>query len=94
MTQTQLYGRRRESCPVPKVIWTASAQLLVEFDVCLRDDVFIFFPRREVERERLPLDGFLLARLQFFVGLDDFRFLEVIANVVIAVAGVDESHSR
>ena len=32
------------------------ASLVVEFDVRLRDDVPVFFPRREIERERLDLD--------------------------------------
>ncbi len=64
------------------------AALVVDLGVGLRDDVAVFFPRRQVERERLEVDELLAALLQIGVGLEDFRLLHVIADAVIAVAGV------
>ena len=39
------------------------AALVVQFDVRLRDGVPVFFPRRQIERERLDLDRLLAAAL-------------------------------
>ncbi len=47
------------------------AALVVEFDVGLRDDVPVFFPRREIERERLVLDRPLAVVFQVGIELLD-----------------------
>ena len=64
------------------------AALVIDLGVGLRDDVAIFFPGRQVEREGLEVDELLLALLEIGVGLEDFRLLQVIAHAVFAVAGV------
>ena len=64
------------------------AALVVDLGVGLRDDVPVLFPRRQVERERLVVDQLLLAVFQVGVGLQDLGLLQVIADAVIAIAGV------
>ena len=64
--------------------------LLVELDVGLRDDVLVFFPRREVEAERLGLDALLLRPP---LGVDQLVGLDDVADLVLRVAaGVGDLH--
>src|SRR6185437_1822548 len=64
--------------------------LLIEFDVGLRDDVLVLFPRRKIERERLQLCGTLAAVLELGIHLLGFRLLDMIASFVFAVARIDD----
>ena len=67
------------------------AALVVEFDVGLRDGVAVFFPRRKIERERLQFGRPLLLVFQLGIQLFGFVLFQVIADFVIAVAGVDDA---
>ena len=65
--------------------------LVVQFHVGLRDGVAVFFPRRKIERERLKLGRPLLPVFQFGVQLFGFMLFQVVADFVIAVAGIDDA---
>ena len=52
------------------------AALVVDLRVGLRDHMAIFFPRRQVERERLKVDQLLAALLQIGIDLQDLRLLQ------------------
>ena len=65
-----------------------NAALVIDLGIGLRDDVTVFLPRGQIERERLEVDELLAAFLQVGVGLQHLGLLQVIADAVIAVAGI------
>ena len=66
------------------------AALFVQFDVGLRDDVAVFLPRGQIERERIDFDRLLASLFQVGIDLLDLALLGVIADLEVAVAGVDD----
>jgi len=67
------------------------ASLVVQLDVRLGDDVTVFLPSRQIERERFDLRGTLAALLEIGVDLLDFVFFDVIPDLTVAVARVDDA---
>src|SRR6266404_3836437 len=71
---------------------TDNFALVVQFDVRLGDGVAVFFPGRKVEGERFEFSRPLLFVFQLGIQLFGFMLLHVIADLVIAVAGIDNAH--
>ncbi len=65
--------------------------LVVEFHVGLRDGVAVFFPRRKIERERLEFRRPLLLVFQLGIQLFGFVLFHVVADLVVAVAGIHDA---
>src|SRR5216684_4217636 len=64
-------------------------QAVIERNVGLRDDVFVFFPSREIEAVRLVHH---FAPLEFFVEILDFVLFDDFAGLEFAVPGIDDLH--
>jgi len=65
--------------------------LVVKLHVGLRDGVPVFFPRGKIERERINLRGLFALLFQLRVDFFELVLLHVVADFVIAVAGVDHA---
>ncbi len=66
--------------------------VLVELDVGLRNGVFVFFPRRQIEAEGNRVDGPLAFLLQLCVQLVRLILLDVVAHAQAAFARVHNLH--
>src|SRR5581483_5418908 len=64
---------------------------VIKFDVRLCDDVTVLLPGREVEREGFNIGRAFAPLFQISVRLLDFVLLQVIADVIIAIAGIEDS---
>src|SRR5262245_39065490 len=64
---------------------------LINFDVCLADDIFVLFPRREVERIQL-ISGMFLVFRKFPVDRYRLALLDVITGFKICVTGIENLH--
>src|SRR6185436_15892114 len=65
--------------------------VFIELDVGLTDDVFVFLPRRQVERPWLKLSFTPIAG-NLLVGLVDVFLRNVIAGLQLRVAAVDHAN--
>ena len=61
--------------------------LLIKLNICLADDVAIFFPRRQIERPRL-IDRLLLFLLQLFISCLDILKRHVLSRLKGGVAAI------
>ncbi len=68
-----------------------NAALIVEFHIGLRDRVAVFFPSRQIERERLDRCRLLALLFQLVVDLLDLVLLHVIADFEVAIANVHDA---
>ena len=58
----------------------------------LSDEVFVFFPGRQIERIRNVIGAFSLLRLQFFVFFFNGFTLDMLGDFVLRIAGADDGH--